>query len=134
MWRLKLGGVTLFGPNRTLIKEARPSSLVRIGIPSHSGEEKADPDHSIEISALVRVCARQKVPKFYYMYFVYLARHSVFVLQEPWLRVFVPSRSNKVYAWYVDAEMLPPLPVQLTWLSLPSGYFELANSGLILKV
>lgn len=115
MWRLKLGGVTLV-------------------IPSHSGEEKADSDHSFEISALVRVCASLKVQKVYYIYFVYLVRHSVFVLQEPWLRVFVPSRSNKVYAWYVDAEMLPPLPVQLTWLSLPSGYFELANSGLILKV
>jgi hypothetical protein len=30
--------------------------------------------------------------------------------------------------------MLPPLPVQLTWMSWPSLYCSLAHSGLILKV
>jgi hypothetical protein len=34
----------------------------------------------------------------------------------------------------IEAETLPPLPVQLTWMSAPSLYFSLAYSGLILKV
>lgn len=33
-----------------------------------------------------------------------------------------------------EAEMLPPRPVQLTWMFSPSLYCSLANSGLILKV
>lgn len=41
---------------------------------------------------------------------------------------------NRAQAVYVDADTLPPLPVQLTWISLPSGYFSLANSGLMRKV
>lgn len=38
------------------------------------------------------------------------------------------------YAWYVEADTFPPRPVQLTWMSSPSGYFLLAYSGLIWKV
>lgn len=45
-----------------------------------------------------------------------------------------PLHASLPYAWYVEAETLPPRPVQLTWMSLPVWYFSEANSGLMWKV